>query len=252
MSRASTAIVLLAAAFSLGACATSTASPSTGSAPATTPSADGSRATAPSGSARPSAAETPLGSGPDLTSVPTACIGLGADDCRRVIAQAATIVPAGSAVTYIQVGPFGCAAGVGCAPSLAERPQGDITLEAGVGALSYHVTVSVGGAELTINRQDAFGVLLGPESQAPVTAGARPLTLGHCGLWSGWQLVGSGRCGRRRSPRRHQRGRRHLDDPRPGPRDVHVEGRSDGPAGPPRRRQVPATLPVGGAPTAAR
>lgn len=106
-------------------------------------------------------------------------------------------MPPGSAVTYIQVGPFGCAAGAGCAPSLAERPQGDVTLEAGVGALSYHVTVS-SGSELTIERQDAFGVLLGPESQPPVTAGARPFSLGHCGLWSGidsggswWDPVGS-------------------------------------------------------------
>jgi hypothetical protein len=112
------------------------------------------------------------------------------DDCRRVVAQVATIVPAGSAVTYIQVGPFGCAAGEGCAPSLAERQQGDVTLEAGVGALSYHVTVS-SGAELTIERQDAFGVLLGPESQPPVTAGARPFSLGHCGLWSGIDSGGS-------------------------------------------------------------
>ena len=118
---------------------------------------------------RRSTEPTPPGSagptGSDLTTVPTACIGLGADDCRRVVAQVATIMPPGSAVTYIQVGPFGCAAGAGCAPSLAERPQGDVTLEAGVGALSYHVTVS-SGSELTIERQDAFGVLLGPRVAA--------------------------------------------------------------------------------------
>jgi len=191
MSRASIALSLIAAAFAVGACATSTASPSTASAQAPTPAANGTPTAAPSGSAAPSAAQTPAGSGPDLTSVPTACIGLGADDCRRVVAQVATIVPPGSAVTYIQVGPFGCAAGEGCAPSLAERPQGDITLEAGVGALSYHVTVSGGGAELTIDRQDAFGVLVGPQSQPPVTAGARPVALGHCGLWSGIDAGGS-------------------------------------------------------------
>ena len=138
-----------------------------------------------------SPAESAAPSGIDLSSVPAACVGLAADDCRRVVAQLSTIVPASSAVTYIQVGPFGCANGEGCAPSLADRPQGDITLEAGVGALSYHVTASGGGAELTIERQDAFGVLLGPESQAPVTAGARPFTLGHCGLWSGIDAGGS-------------------------------------------------------------
>lgn len=139
-------------------------------------------------SAPPTASDEPAGV--DLSRVPTACIGLGVDDCHRVVAQVTTILPAGAAVTYIQVGPFGCAAGQGCAPSLVERPQGDITLEAGVGALSYHVTVS-SDAELTIERQDAFGVLLGPQSQPPVTAGARPFSLGHCGLWSGIDVGGS-------------------------------------------------------------
>ena len=37
----------------------------------------------------------------------------------------------------------------------------------------------------------AFGVLLGPTSQGPVTAGARPFSLGHCGLWSGIDVGGS-------------------------------------------------------------
>lgn len=127
----------------------------------------------------------------DLSAIPTACVNLGPDDCRRVVAQTAALVPEGSAVTYIQVGPFGCAAGQGCAASLAERPQGDVTLEAGAGALSYHVTVVGNGAELQLDRQDAFGVLLGPRSQPPVTAGARPFSLGHCGLWSGVDVGGS-------------------------------------------------------------
>ncbi len=154
--------------------------------PASSPSAT----TAPSIDPSSSPAASSASPGSDLSGVPTACIGLGVDDCHRVVAQVATILPAGAAVTYIQVGPFGCAAGQGCAPSLADRPQGDITLEAGIGALSYHVTVS-GGAELTIERQDAFGVLLGPQSQPPVTAGARPFSLGHCGLWSGIDAFGS-------------------------------------------------------------
>jgi hypothetical protein len=64
-------------------------------------------------------------------------------------------------------------------------------LEAGVGALSYHVTATGGGAELTIERQDAFGVLLGPQSQPPVIPGAQQLALGHCGLWSGIDAGGS-------------------------------------------------------------
>jgi hypothetical protein len=176
--------ILVLAILSMGGCASSAATPSFGSARAPTPAAI--ETTTPS----PSAPETTAPTGVDLGGAPTACINLGADDCRRVVAQLSTIVPAGSAVTYIQVGPFGCAASQGCAPSLAERPQGDVTLEAGAGALSYHVTVS-SGSELTIDRQDAFGVLLGPQSQPPVTAGARPFSLGHCGLWSGIDLGGS-------------------------------------------------------------
>ncbi len=170
------ALGLVAGAFLAAACAGSAPSPSA-AAPSTAP------ASAPAASAAPA--------GIDLTSIPTACVGLGADDCRRVVAQVATIVPDGSAVTYVQVGPFGCAAGEGCAASLADRPQGDVTLEAGAGALSYHVTVVGDGAELQLDRQDAFGVLLGPTSQAPVTAGARPFSLGHCGLWSGIDAGGS-------------------------------------------------------------
>lgn len=81
-------------------------------------------------------AESGAPSGVDLSTVPTACFGLGADDCRRLVAQLATLVPAGTDVTYIQVGPFGCAAGQDCAASLGERPQGNVMLEAGAGALS--------------------------------------------------------------------------------------------------------------------
>lgn len=166
------AAALVAVAALTSACAGSGPSPSVTAAPST-----------PAASAAPAAV--------DLSSIPAACFGLGADDCRRVVAQLSTIVPAGSAVTYIQVGPFGCAAGQGCATSLVERPQGDVTLEAGAGALSYHVTVTADGAEISIERQDAFGVLLGPTSQPPVTAGARPFSLGHCGLWSGIDAGGS-------------------------------------------------------------
>jgi len=101
------------------------------------------------------------------------------------------VLPSGVAPVYIQVGPFGCPAGEGCGTSLAERPQGDITLEAGVGALSYHVTAAAGDAGLELVQQDAFGVRLGPSSQPPLTAGAQPYTLGHCGLWSGIDLGGS-------------------------------------------------------------
>jgi hypothetical protein len=166
-------VLIAVAAFAVAACSGSSAT----NAPSTAPSASPAESAAPTGT--------------DLTTIPTACVGLGADDCQRVVAQLSTIVPAGTAVTYIQVGPFGCPTEQGCAPSLAARPQGDVTLEAGAGALSYHVTAAGGGAQLTIERQDAFGVLLGPTSQPPVTAGARPFSLGHCGLWSGIDAGGS-------------------------------------------------------------
>ena len=171
------ALAVATVALIASACAGLASPPSATTAPSAVPSS------APAESAQPA--------GIDLSSVPTACFGLGVDDCSRVVAQLSTIVPAGTAATYIQVGPFGCATDQGCAPSLAERPQGDVTLEAGAGALSYHVTATGDGPQLTIERQDAFGVLLGPTSQAPVTAGARPFSLGHCGLWSGIDAGGS-------------------------------------------------------------
>jgi hypothetical protein len=176
------AAVVVAVALITGACA--------GSAPAPSPSGAPS-STAPSTTPSPSVAESAAPTGIDLSAVPTACINLGMDDCRRVIAEVAALVPAGTTATYVQVGPFGCAAGEGCVASLAERPQGDVTLEAAAGALSYHVTVVGDGAALKLDRQDAFGVLLGPTSQPPVTAGARPFSLGHCGLWSGIDVGGS-------------------------------------------------------------
>jgi hypothetical protein len=170
------------AAWTIAACAAGVASPSNGSAQAPTP-----LATEPSPSASASAAS----SGVDLGSVPTACIGLGADDCRRVVAEVGGIVPAGTAARYVQVGPFGCADGQPCPTSLAARQQGDITIEAGAGALSYHVTAGADGPQLTFAQQDAFGVLVGPSTQPPVSAGARPYSLGHCGLWSGIDADGS-------------------------------------------------------------
>ena len=178
------ALLAALAALIAGACATSTASPSNSSIQAPTP-----LATEPSASA--SASPSSASSGIDLGSVPTACIGLGADDCRRVVAEVGEIVPAGTAARYVQVGPFGCPDGGPCATSLVARPQGDITIEAGAGALSYHLTAAADDARLTFAQQDAFGVLVGPSTQPPVSAGARPYSLGHCGLWSGIDADGS-------------------------------------------------------------
>jgi hypothetical protein len=156
-------------------------------------------ACAPTGSSPvPSVSSVPAGTSPsappdsiDLSGVPTACYGLGEVDCRRAVGEVAALMPAGAAAVYVQVGPFGCSSGEGCATTLAERPEGDITIEAGVGALSYHVTAAPGAADLTLTQQDAFGIRVGPESNPPVTPGARPFALGHCGLWSGIDAGGS-------------------------------------------------------------
>jgi hypothetical protein len=113
------------------------------------------------------------------------------DDCRRLVAEIAEMVPADIAPTYIQVGPFGCQEGGGCARSLVARPQGDATIEAGGGAISYRITAAAGGGNLTIERQDAFLMALEPTSQPPLTPGVRRFTLGHCGLWSGIDVGGS-------------------------------------------------------------
>ena len=56
---------------------------------------------------------------------------------------------------------------------------------------SYHVTSTGPEAGLTIDRQDAFGVSLGPSSTPPAGLGPRPFSLGHCGLWSGIDVGGS-------------------------------------------------------------
>jgi hypothetical protein len=147
--------------------------------------------TSPSPSATPSAA-----SGVVLAGVPTACIGLGDEDCTRVVAMVATLLdPADPAVRYIQVGPFGCLDGQRCPTTLAARPEGDISLESADGALSFHGTAR-GGVPQAVP-QEVFGVSLPPTSAAPIPAGPQPFTLGHCGLWSGidvgaswWDPVG--------------------------------------------------------------
>jgi hypothetical protein len=192
------AAVLAIVALTLGACAANgPASPSLGSAQAPTPGPSGtaSETSAPSESPseRPSDSPTesasPAGTG--LRTVPTACISIGADDCRRVVAEIGEQLPSGTAAVYVQVGPFFCEDPAGCAPSLADRAEGDVTIEAGAGALSWHVKADPGGGPLTFARQDAMGVRVGTESLPPVTAGVRPFTLGHCGLWSGIDVGGS-------------------------------------------------------------
>jgi hypothetical protein len=181
MPRGRLVTLLVLATLTLGACATGTATPSFESTQAPTPALTPS--SVPSDSTSPT--------GVDLSGVPTACVNLGMDDCRRILAETSELIPAGITPRYIQVGPFGCLEGGGCARSLAARPQGDITIEADGGAVSFHITAAAGGGQLTIERQDAFLMAIEPQSRPPVTPGPRPFTLGHCGLWSGIDVGGS-------------------------------------------------------------
>jgi hypothetical protein len=125
-----------------------------------------------------------------LEGVPTACVGLGEADCRRVVAQVTTLLASDDPrIGYVQVGPFGCPNVPGCPTTLAARPEGDITLESAGGALAFHIKVTDGN--LHAQRQEAFGIVLPASSRAPVPGGRQPFTLGHCGLWSGIDHGGS-------------------------------------------------------------
>lgn len=122
--------------------------------------------------------------------VPTACYGLGAEDCRRVVREAAALLTdADPVVRYIQVGPFGCLAGAPCPTTLIARPEGDISFESAGTAVGFHVKAT--GASLAAERQETFGISLAPTTTPPAPGEPRPFTLGHCGLWSGIDLGGS-------------------------------------------------------------
>ena len=128
--------------------------------------------------------------GRNLADVPTACVGLGEQDCRRVIGHITTLLtPDDPEIGYVQVGPFGCSAGGGCPTTLAARPEGDVGLEFAGGALSFHVTSTDGN--LDAQRQESIGVELSPSSNPLVPGGPQPYTLGHCGLYSGIDHGGS-------------------------------------------------------------
>jgi hypothetical protein len=164
---------LLAASMSLAACASTTGSPP----PSAASTGDPVPNTSPAGAVT-------------LQGVPAACIGLGEPDCRRVVAQVTTLLTADDPrIGYVQVGPFGCAAGGGCPTTLVARPEGDISLESAGGVLSFHIKVTDGN--LDARRQETFGVELPPTSGPSVPGGPQPFTLGHCGLFSGIDHGGS-------------------------------------------------------------
>jgi hypothetical protein len=149
--------------------------------------------TGPGVTAEPSADPQPTpvdGDGAALAGVPTGCYGLGEADCRLVREHVATLLTAADPpVRYIQIGPFGCAAGQGCPTNLGARPEGDVTFESDGGAVGFHVKSN--GGVLEADRQEVFGVSLPPSTQPPLPAGIRAFALGHCGLWSGVDVGGS-------------------------------------------------------------
>jgi hypothetical protein len=159
-----------------------------GSAPPPAISSTGPGVTAePSGQPEPTPGST---DGAALAGVPTGCYGLGEVDCRLVREHVATLLTAvDPPVRYIQIGPFGCPGGQGCATTLDARPEGDVTLESDGGASGFHVKSNGGVLEAT--RQEVFGVSLPPTSRPPLPAGIQAFALGHCGLWSGVDVGGS-------------------------------------------------------------
>ncbi len=122
-----------------------------------------------------------------------ACYGLRQLECQRVTEAAATVVNVmDPRVIYVQVGPFGCRHGQRCPTTLAARPEGDVTIEiAGAPAVGVHVRAAPGGGAIEVVPQEIFGSVLEPTSAKAAMSGARPFTLGHCGLWSGIDLGGS-------------------------------------------------------------
>lgn len=179
------AAIGLGASVVLAGCAASPPPSAAGPSPNGTPSSS-----AGSGSETPTPAPTAGPVGGAFGNVLTACLGLGEDDCRRVAGHVAAVATsADPRVRYVQIGPFGCAAGEGCASTLLARPEGDVVIETASGALGFHVT-AVGDA-VTVRAMEIFGISLAPSSAVPLPLIPQPFSLGHCGLWSGVDVGGS-------------------------------------------------------------
>ncbi len=125
-----------------------------------------------------------------VDAIPTACYGLGDEDCQRAVREvAALLASTDPAVRYIQVGPFGCQGEPPCPRTLEARPEGDVTIESDGAAVAFHV--SAADDRLDAVRQESFGIALATTTTPPVPGVPQPFTLGHCGLWSGIDLGGS-------------------------------------------------------------
>jgi hypothetical protein len=126
-----------------------------------------------------------------LGDVPTACIGLGLEDCQRVVEHVATLGGAGTPrIDYIQVGPFGCLEGERCATTLASRPEGYVLLESANATVSFHIKATPAGP-LEAERQEAFMTPYPPASKGPIPGAPQAYSLGHCGLLTGIDIGGS-------------------------------------------------------------
>ncbi len=219
---------LLVVAIVLAACASAGVSPSP----------------TPGGSVPPQPSATAAGA-VTLEGVPTACIGLGEGDCRRVAAHVASLLTADDPrIGYVQVGPFGCAAVAGCPTTLVARSEGDITLEFAGGAKSFHIKVTDGN--LDAQPQEAFGIELPPTSRPPIPGGPQPFSLGHCGIWSGidhggswWDPVGLVDYDHSDAINAAEG---TISPVGGGSGDLHLEGRLHRPARASQRLQVPALL----------
>lgn len=122
----------------------------------------------------------------------TACLTLADVECRRARELALSVLqPTDPEPTYIQVGPFGCAAGDRCPATLAARPEGDVVVEFAAGeGINVHLVVA-GDGSFEATRDAAMGVAVQPSSAGALPAGPLELTLGHCGVFSGIDLAGS-------------------------------------------------------------
>lgn len=144
----------------------------------------------PTASPSPATAPEPTPVVGALGNAPVACLGLGESDCRGVAGQVATLIGAADPrIRYVQIGPFGCADGAGCPTTLDARPEGDVLIETAGGVLGFHVKAT--GGSLDVRAQEAFVIDLAPSSRPPLAPLPQPLTLGHCGLWSGVDVGGS-------------------------------------------------------------
>ena len=106
-------------------------------------------------------------------------------------AAAATLTATDPPVIYVQVGPFGCATGDRCPETLADRPEGDVTIEfQGGTADNVHLKLAPDGT-LQAERTPGFGIAVEPGSAVGFPAGPQAYTLGHCGIWNGIDADGS-------------------------------------------------------------